>query len=91
MTDTDVRLCLYRQRLVERYAAPSTVNRHLATLWVYAEWIGIPVAVKGVEEQSLARAGWIGKNRRRSYARPRKSSMWRKHKPRKFRACVIEL
>jgi site-specific recombinase XerD len=66
LTDTDVRL--YRQWLVERDAAPSTVNRHLATLRVYAEWIGIPVTVKGVEEQSLA-PRWLDKKEQAALVR----------------------
>lgn len=52
LTSTDVRE--YRQWLVGRDAAPSTVNRHLAALRVFAQWIGTPIQVKGVEDQNLA-------------------------------------
>ena len=56
------------QWLVERDAAPSTVNHHLATLRVYAKWIGIPVTVKGVEEQSLA-PRWLDKKEQTALVR----------------------
>lgn len=52
LTPTDVRE--YRQWLVGHDATPSTINRHLATLRVFAQASGIPIDVKGVEEQGLA-------------------------------------
>lgn len=52
LTPTDVRE--YRQWLVSRGAAPATINRHLATLRVFAQLSGMSIDVKGVEEQSLA-------------------------------------
>ena len=52
LTPTDVRE--YRQWLVGRDAAPATINRHLATLRVFAQINGMSIDVKGVEEQSLA-------------------------------------
>lgn len=51
-TPTDVRE--YRQWLVSRDAAPATINRHLATLRVFAQLNDTSIDVKGVEEQSLA-------------------------------------
>ena len=52
LTSTDVRE--YRQWLVSRGAAPSTINRHLATLRIFSHWLNISIDVKGVEEQNLA-------------------------------------
>jgi len=52
LTSTDVRE--YRQWLVRRGAAPSTINRHLATLRIFSHWLNISIDVKGVEEQNLA-------------------------------------
>jgi len=52
LTPTDVRE--YRQWLLSRDAAPATINRHLATLRVFAQLSGTSIDVKGVEEQSLA-------------------------------------
>jgi integrase/recombinase XerC len=58
----------YRQWLVARDAAPSTINRHLATLRVFAQWSGTPIEVKGVEEQSLA-PRWLDKKEQAALAR----------------------
>jgi len=66
LTPTDARE--YRQWLVGRDAAPSTINRHLATLRVFAQWSGIPIEVKGVEEQSLA-PRWLDKKEQAALVR----------------------
>jgi len=66
LTPTDARE--YRQWLVARDAAPSTINRHLATLRVFAQWSGIPIEVKGVEEQSLA-PRWLDKKEQAALVR----------------------
>jgi integrase/recombinase XerC len=53
ITSTDARE--YRQWLIARQAAPSSVNRRLSALRAFFEWAqGQALDVRGVEEQSLA-------------------------------------
>jgi site-specific recombinase XerD len=53
ITPTDARE--YRQWLIARQAAPSSVNRRLSALRAFFEWAqGQALDVRGVEEQSLA-------------------------------------
>lgn len=51
-TPTDVRE--YRQWLVSRGTAPSTVNRHLATLRILGKWLDVDLDIKGINDQNMA-------------------------------------
>jgi site-specific recombinase XerD len=66
ITQTDVRE--FKQHLVQRGAAPATINTKLAALKSFATWCGISFQVSGIEQQPLA-PRWLDRRQRAALLR----------------------
>jgi site-specific recombinase XerD len=82
ITATDVRE--YRQYMILHRSSSATINRKLAALRTYAEWSGIQINVRGIEEQS-AGPRWLERRAVRELNRVLEQQLYAaKTKPRKY-------